>query len=152
MAITHWNPFREIAEMNERLNRAFGGPLLARDHDGGKDALVGFDWVPPVDILETAEEFQVKAQLPEVKREDIKIDVQDGVLSISGERKQEKEAQDKKWHRVEQSYGSFMRTFSLPNNVDQTKIQADYKDGVLTLRLPKAAAAQPRSIDIKVNN
>jgi len=151
MAITHWNPFREMAEINERLNRAFGNQLLTPEH-GNKDALVGFDWVPPVDILETTEEFQVKAQLPDVKREDIKIDVQDGVLSITGERKQEKEEQNKKWHRVEQSYGSFLRTFSLPNNVDQSQIQAEYKDGILTLRLPKAVAAQPRSIDIKVNN
>lgn len=152
MAITRWNPFRELEEINERLNRAFGRSMLTRDVDlPGKDALVGFDWAPTVDITENNEEFQIKAELPEVKKEDVKIRIEDGVLSISGERKQEKEEQNKKFHRVERSYGSFMRSFTLPTNIDETKIRADYKDGVLTLRIPKSAEAKPKAVEVKVS-
>jgi HSP20 family protein len=151
MAMSRWNPFREMEEMNERLNRAFGRSMLTRDIDhSGKDALVGFDWAPSVDITETPEEFQIKAELPEVRKEDVKVRVEDGVLSISGERKQEKEEQNKKWHRVERSYGSFMRTFTLPANVDETKLRADYKDGVLTMRLPKSENTKPKSVEVKI--
>ncbi|HET8938160.1 MAG TPA: Hsp20/alpha crystallin family protein [Polyangiales bacterium] len=151
MAITRWNPFRELEEMNDRLNRAFGRSQLARELDAqGKDALVGFDWAPTVDITENNEEFQIKAELPEVKKEDVKIHVEDGVLTLSGERKQEKEEQNKKWHRVERSYGSFMRSFTLPANIDDAKIRAEFKDGVLTMRLPKSATAKPKSIEVKL--
>lgn len=151
MAITRWNPFRELEDMNERLNRVFGGSTLARTLDStNKDALVEFDWAPSVDISENNEEFAIKAELPEVKKEDVKIDVQDGVLRISGERKQEKEEQNKKWHRVERAYGSFLRTFSLPSNVDESKIRAEYKDGVLNIRVPKSATAKPKSVEVKV--
>jgi HSP20 family protein len=152
MALTRWDPFRELEEMNDRLNRVFGRRSLARTAEPGtKDALVGFDWAPSVDISETNEEFQIKAELPEVKKEDVKVSIEDGVLRISGERKQEKEQQGKKWHRVERTYGSFMRTFTLPTNVDDSKVQADYKDGVLTLRLPKSATAKPKSVDVKIS-
>ena len=151
MAITRWDPFRELEEMNERLNRVFRGSSLARGQEGThKDQLVGFDWAPSVDISETAEEFQIKAELPEVKKEDVKVNIDNGVLRISGERKQETEQQGKKWHRVERTYGSFMRSFTLPTNVDDGKVQADYKDGVLTLRLPKSAAAKPKSVEVKI--
>jgi HSP20 family protein len=151
MALSRWNPFRELEEINERLNRTIGRSMLTRDLDlPGKDALVGFDWAPSVDIAETPEAFQIKAELPEVKKEDVKIHVEDGVLSISGERKQEKEEQNKKWHRVERSYGSFVRTFTLPANIDEAKIRAEYKDGVLTMQLPKSATAKPKSVEVKV--
>jgi len=151
MAITRWNPFRELEEMNDRLNRVFGGFAMSRDTaHSTKDALVGFDWSPSVDISETNEEFLIKAELPEVKKEDVKITIEDGVLRISGERKQEKEEHNKKLHRVERAYGSFMRTFTLPTNVDDAKVHAEYKDGVLTLRLPKSAAAKPKSLEVKV--
>lgn len=151
MAITRWNPFRELEEMNERVNRMFGGTALARDtqHDV-KDALVAFDWAPSVDISETPEEFQIKAELPEVKKDDVKITIEGGVLRIAGERKQEKQEQTKKWHRVERTYGSFMRSFTLPDNVDNAKIHADYKDGMLTLRLPKSATVKPKSVEVKI--
>lgn len=151
MAITRWNPFRELEEMNDRLNRAFGRSNLMRGLDTeAKDALVGFDWAPSVDITENAEEFQIKTELPEVKKEDVKIHVEDGVLTLSGERKQEKEEKDKKWHRVERSYGSFMRSFTLPTNVDDAKIRAELKDGILTLRLPKSASAKPKTVEVKL--
>lgn len=152
MALTRWNPFRELEDLNERINRSFGSSLRSRDIDApGKDALVGFDWSPSVDITETPEEFQIKAELPEVKKEDVKIRVENGMLSISGERKQEKEEQNKKWHRVERSYGSFLRTFTLPENVDESKVRAEFKDGLLTMRLPKAATAKPKATEIKIS-
>ena len=85
-----------------------------------------------------------------MKKEDVKIRVESGVLSITGERKQEKEEQNKKWHRVERNYGSFTRTFTLPENVDEAKIRADFKDGMLTMHLPKSAAAKPKAVEIKL--
>lgn len=151
MALMRWDPFRELEDMNDRLNRVFGRSGLARGAEGSnKDALVAFDWAPSVDIAETAEEFQIKAELPDVKKEDVKINIEDGVLRISGERRQEKEEQGKKWHRVERTYGSFLRTFTLPANVDDSKVQAEYKDGMLTLRLPKSAQAKPKSVEVKI--
>src|SRR5688572_3374586 len=105
MSIVRWDPFRELEDMSERLNRVFGRSAVARGEAPSKDALMVFDWAPTVDIVETAEEFQVKAELPEVKKEDVKVSVDRGVLRIEGERKQEKEEKGKKFHRVERSYG-----------------------------------------------
>jgi HSP20 family protein len=151
MSITRWDPFRELEEMNDRLNRVFGRSTLTRPGgEAGKDALTVFDWAPSVDIVETAEEFLIKAELPEVKKEDVKISVDGDVLRIEGERKQEKEEKGKKYHRTERSYGSFLRTFSLPDNVDESKIRADFKDGVLNVRLQKAEKAKPKAIEVKV--
>ena len=135
--------------MSERLNRVFGRSITtARD---GKDAMTTFDWAPSVDVLETAEDFQVKAELPDVKKEDVKVSVDGGMLRIQGERKQEKEDKGKKWHRVERSYGSFLRTFTLPENIDDTKVNAEFKDGILNVRLPKSEKAKPKSVEVKIN-
>ncbi len=150
MSIVHWDPFRELEDMNERLNRAFGRTRLARSSAKEKDALTVFDWAPNVDIIETAEEFQVKAELPDIKKEDVKVSVDNGVLRIEGERRQEKEEKGKKFHRVERTYGSFLRTFSLPDNVDESKVQADFKDGLLNVRLRKAEQATPKAIEVKI--
>jgi HSP20 family protein len=151
MSIVRWDPFRELEDMTDRLNRmlARGGP--ARSSGPAKDdALAVFDWAPSVDILETPEEFQIRVELPDVKKEDIKVSVDAGILRIEGDRKQEKEEKGKKYHRVERSYGSFLRTFRLPENVDESKVQADVKDGVLNVRLHKSAKPKPKSIEVKV--
>jgi HSP20 family protein len=108
------------------------------------------DWSPSVDIVETAEDFQVKCELPEVKKEDVKVNVSDGLLRIEGERKFDKEDKTKKYHRVERFYGSFMRSFALPDGVEQDKVKAEFKDGLLTVRLPKSPRTQPRSVDVKI--
>jgi HSP20 family protein len=151
MSIVSWDPFRELEDMSSRLNRVFGRSGLARTSEANEqNALTVFDWAPRVDISETPEEFQIKAELPDVKKEDVKVSVDAGVLRIEGERKQEKEEKGKKFHRVERTYGSFLRTFTLPDNVDETKIQADVKDGVLNVRLGKAAKAKPKAIEVKV--
>jgi HSP20 family protein len=137
--------------MSDRLNRVFGRSGLTRGgSEEGKDTMTTFDWAPTVDIAETAEEFQIKAELPEVKKEDVKVSVDNGLLRIEGERKQEKEEKGKKFHRIERSYGSFLRTFTLPDNVDGGNVRAEFKDGILNVRLPKAEKAKPKAIEIKV--
>ena len=149
MSIVRWDPFRELEDMSDRLNRMFGRSPLARE--SGKDAMIAFDWAPSVDISENNEEFVIKAELPGVNKDDVKVAVQDGIVRIEGERKQEKEEKDKKFHRIERSYGSFLRTFSLPTNIDEAKIQAQFKDGLLNVRLPKSPTAKPKSIEVKVS-
>lgn len=152
MSLVRWDPFHELDEMNARFNRLFGRSGAPRSGaDVGKEAMTAFDWAPSVDIAETPEEFRITAELPQVKKEDIHVSVEDRVLRIEGERKQEKEEKDVKLHRIERSYGSFLRTFSLPENVDAEKIHADSKDGVLVLHLPKSAAPtqQKKRIEIK---
>ena len=150
MSVVRWDPFRELEERSDRLNRVFARPGAARAADD-KGALLTFDWAPSVDIAETAEAFEIKAELPDVRKDDVRVTVEDGQLRISGERKQEKEEKGKKFHRVERSYGSFMRSFSLPENVDDSKLSAEYKDGVLNVRLPKTEKAKPRAIAVKVS-
>ena len=108
------------------------------------------DWAPPVDVQETDKEYLIKAELPEVKKEDVKVDVLDGVLTIEGERTQEKEEKGKKFHKVERSYGKFVRQFALPTEVDAAKVQAEFKDGMLNVHLPKTAVAKPKAIEVKV--
>lgn len=150
MSIVRWDPFRELEDMSNRLNRVFGRGGLARaTEDNGE--FITFDWAPSVDIAETVEAFEIKAELPDVKKEDVKVTVEDGQLRISGERKQEKEEKGKKFHRVERSYGSFLRSFALPENVDESKLSAEYRDGVLNVRLPKTERAKPKAIAVKVS-
>ncbi|MEX1301744.1 MAG: Hsp20/alpha crystallin family protein [Desulfotignum sp.] len=109
------------------------------------------DWAPSVDILETEKEFVIKAEIPGVSKDDVKISVDNGTLTIRGEKKQEKEEKNKKFHRVEQFYGSFARSFTLPENVDETKIEAAFKNGMLKLQIPKTTVSKPKAIDIKIN-
>ena len=148
MALVRWDPFRELEDMSDRLNRVFSRPAL---RTGGKENLTVADWIPTVDISETDGEYLIKAELPEVKKEDVKVTVEDGVLTIQGERRQEKEEKGKKFHRIERAYGTFLRTFALPMDVDETKIVADYKDGLLQLHLPKLARPLPKTIEVKVS-
>jgi len=150
MSLMRWDPFRELEDMSERLNRIFQRPQLGRAAEAGRERLTVPDWAPAVDIVETPEEFVLKADLPEIKKEEVKVTVENGVLSIEGERKQEKEEKGKRYHRIERSYGCFMRTFSIPDNVDETKVRAEFKDGILNLRLPKTEKAKPKAIEVKV--
>jgi HSP20 family protein len=140
--------FREMEEVSDRLNRFFGGRPLRGN--GGKESLIVTDWMPAVDIQETETEYLVKAELPEVKKEDVKVTVENGVLTVQGERKQEKEEKGKKFHRVERSYGTFLRTFAVPLDAEETKVAADFKDGVLRVHLPKTEKPRPKAIEVKV--
>ena len=148
MTLVRWDPFRELEEVSDRLNRMFARPSTPRTT--GKETMVVADWTPSVDISETEGEYQIKAEIPDVKKEDVKVTLEDGVLTIQGERKYEKEEKGKKYHRIERSYGSFVRTFSLPDVIDEEKVKAEFKDGVLNLHLPKSEKAKPKAIDVKV--
>jgi HSP20 family protein len=147
MTLVRWDPFRELEDMSERLNRVFSRPSL---RNSGKENLTVADWMPTVDISETEAEYLIKAELPEVRKEDVKVTVENGVLTLQGERRQEKEEKGKKFHRVERSYGSFVRSFSLPESVEESGVKAEYKDGVLNLHLPKSEKVKPKAIDVKV--
>jgi HSP20 family protein len=127
--------------MSERLNRVFSRPTL---RNTGKENLTVADWMPTVDISETESEYLIKAELPEVRKEDVKVTVENGVLTLQGERRQEKEEKGRRFHRVERSYGSFVRSFTLPESVDEGGVKAEYKDGVLALHLPKSEKVKPK--------
>lgn len=148
MALVRWDPFRELEEVSDRLNRMFARPSARAAN--GKETMIVADWTPSVDISETEGEYQIKAEIPDVKKEDVKVTVEDGVLTIQGERKHEKEEKGKKYHRIERSYGSFVRTFSLPDVIEEEKVKAEFKDGVLNLHLPKSEKAKPKAIEVKV--
>jgi HSP20 family protein len=147
--MTRWNPFKDLEEMEQRLSTYLGRP--AARTEAGKEAMTVAEWSPLVDITEDDKEYLIKADLPEVKKEDVKLTVQDDVMSISGERKYEKEEKGKKYHRVERAYGSFMRSFTLPEDADGSKVSAEYKEGVLKVHLPKSEKTKPKSIEVKVS-
>ncbi len=143
MAIVRWEPARELASMEiDRLNQMFSefyGQAFSRA------------WVPAVDIYETdAHEVVLKAELPDMKREDINLTFENGVLTLKGERKFEQEAKKENFQRIERRHGAFSRSFTLPNTVDATRISAAYKDGVLTIRLPQREEAKPKQIAVAV--
>jgi HSP20 family protein len=147
MKMMRWDPFRELEDMSTRLNRFFGQvPARATEEEGAFFA----DWSPAVDVEETDKEYLIKADLPAVKKEDVKVGIEEGILTVQGERKQEKEEKNKRFHRMERSYGKFVRRMSVPMDVDQQKVAAEFKDGVLNVHLPKSNGAKPRSVDIKV--
>jgi HSP20 family protein len=148
MAIVRWDPFREFGQLQDRLNRVFNDAYSR----SGDDALwTGGTWVPPVDIYQNGEhELVLKAELPDMSRENIEITVDNGTLSIKGEKKVSSDVKEEQFHRVERRYGTFSRSFSLPPTVDATKVAAEYKDGVLTVRLPLREEAKPRQIKVNV--
>ena len=145
---TRWNPYKDRDEFENRLATM----LDAREAtgNGGKEALTVAQWSPLVDITEEEKEYLIRAELPDMKKEDVRLTVENGVLTISGERKFEKEEQGRKYHRIERAYGSFVRSFSLPEDADGSKVSADFKDGMLQVHLPKSEKAKPKAIEIKV--
>ena len=144
--LTRWEPFRELEELQNRLSTIVSRAPRAN----GREDMTLADWVPIADITEDDKEYLIKAELPDMKKEDVKVTVENGVLTISGERKLEKEEKNKKYHRVERAYGRFVRSFSLPDDADPNGVQAEFKDGVLAVHLPKNEKAQPKQIDVKV--
>jgi HSP20 family protein len=148
MSLTRWDPFRELEDMSTRLNRMLAQPAAGRL---AEDRLTLADWTPAMDVQETDGEYLIKTDLPEVKKEDVRVEVLDGTLCVQGERRQEKEEKGKKFHRIERAYGRFERRLSLPTGVDPAKIAAEFKDGVLHVHLPKSPAARPRAVQIKVS-
>jgi HSP20 family protein len=149
-ALSRWDPFRELEDMQHRLSSVLGRQTQ-RSQEGGRESMTVAEWAPLVDISEDDNEYLIKADLPEVKKEELKITVENGVLVLSGERKLEKEEKGRKYHRIERAYGSFGRSFSLPDNADAEKVNAEFKDGVLKLHIAKSEAARPKQIEVKVS-
>src|SRR6202022_1615376 len=136
--ITRWEPLREMEDFQNRLSNfspLFGRPLRRTNGHGREDITLA-DWMPLADITEDEKEYLIKAELPELKREDVKVTVENGVLTISGERKFEKEEKRKKYNPVERAYGSFVRSFALPDLAEGDRVKAEFKDGMLTVHVP----------------
>ena len=150
-ALTRWNQLRQLEALQHGLGSLFSRSP-AQWPEGQEEQIAVPEWAPLVDISEDDKEYLIKAELPEVKKEDVKVTAQEGTLTIMGERKFEKEEKGKKYHRIERTYGSFGRSFSLPDDVSPAKVGAEFKDGVLTVHLVKDAKAKPQQIEVKVAN
>jgi HSP20 family protein len=148
MNIVRLDPFREMAALQDRVNRIFAD-VYRRDND---DLMTRGAWVPPVDIYDNGQhELVIKAELPDVNREDITLRVENHTLTIAGQKKMDTEVKDEQYHRVERAYGNFSRSFTLPQTVDTNAIGAEYKNGVLIVRLPVREEAKPKQIQVKVS-
>ena len=149
MAIVRWEPFRDLVMAQRDFDRLF---REAFSPQVGETELSTRSWAPPVDIYETEDAIVLKAELPGVDSKDVEVRVEDNTLYLKGERKFEKEVKEQNYHRVERSYGSFARSFSLPNSISADKVKAEFKDGLLTLTMPKREEAKPKTIKIDVSN
>ena len=150
MTLVRWSdPFREFAQLQDRLSRAFNDPYGRTGSDEG--LMTSGSWVPAVDIYQDGDhELVLKAELPDMTREDIDITVEKGTLTIKGEKKFASDVKEEQFHRIERRYGAFSRSFALPETVDAAKVRAEYKNGVLTVRLPLREEAKPRQIKVDV--
>jgi len=151
MTLVRWDPFREFAQIQDRLNRVFNDAYSRGPVNTDEGLMTTGTWLPPVDIYQNGDhELVLKAELPDMTREDIDITVDNGTLAIRGEKKLSNEVKEDQFHRMERRYGTFSRSFSLPPTVDPSRVSADYKQGVLTVRLPMREDAKPRSIKVDV--
>jgi HSP20 family protein len=145
-----WNQLRDMEAQN-RFHPFLGGfPIPNRMGNDEIHSLAVADWSPEVDISEDDRGYLLKADLPEMKKDDVRVTVEDGILSVSGERKSEKEDQKRKFHRIERSFGNFRRSFTLPEDADSSKVTADFRDGVLKVHLPTTARPKSKAIEVKV--
>ncbi|MCD6223743.1 MAG: Hsp20/alpha crystallin family protein [Deltaproteobacteria bacterium] len=147
MALKVWEPFEELSTLQDRINRLFEG--LMPEFGRGKASAVS-KWSPAVDIYEDKSNIYLDVEIPGMKKEDVKVKVEDKTLTVSGERKLEREEKKEGYYRMERSYGSFCRSFYLPDNVDPAKIKAKYESGVLKLSIPKKEEAKPKEIPVNV--
>ena len=148
MQMTKWDPFKDLLTLQDRMNRLFDDSMRGvRQTDEG---LAGAVWSPAVDIYETDNEVVLKAEVPGVNQKDIDIQVENNTLTLRGERKIDKETARENYHRIERSYGSFLRSFTLPGTIDQEKIRADYKDGVLKIEMPKLEETKSKQIKVSL--
>jgi HSP20 family protein len=144
--ITRWDPYRELATLQDRMNR-----LFQETAGNGETSLTNSGaFVPPVDVYENEHGLRLKLEVPGIDEKDLDVRIENNVLTVRGERKFEKEEKEENFHRIERRYGSFVRSFSLPNTVDSEKVSADYKNGVLTLELGKKAEAKPKQIKVNI--
>lgn len=145
MAIIRWDPFRDLVTLREKMNRLFEETFTGR---GEKKDLVSGTWSPSVDIYETENALVLSAEVPGMKEDEIEIKIEDNTLILQGERKFEKETKEENYHRIERSYGSFYRSFTLPNSIDQDKIQAEHENGILKITMPKKPELKPRKVKV----
>ncbi|MFM8720122.1 MAG: Hsp20/alpha crystallin family protein [Chthoniobacterales bacterium] len=146
--LTTWNPIREMESARNRMDRLFGRSLVPWT---GDEPFTSSEWSPLVDVSEDDKEFTIKADLPEVKKENVHVTIEDGTLRITGERKFEKEEKGRRYHRIERSYGTFERSFVLPEGAKTDKLKAEFKDGTLQVHLPKAPEIQTKAIEVPVS-
>ncbi|PYQ35791.1 MAG: molecular chaperone [Acidobacteria bacterium] len=144
MNIVRWDPYRDLTSFADRFNRAFGN-VTGRERD--EELSLG-TWVPPVDISEDKERITLTAELPGFREDQVDVQMEGGVLTIRGERKMEEEKEGRNFHRLERSYGHFVRSFTLPNNVDRDNIRASFNNGLLEIEMPKREEAKPKQIKI----
>ena len=142
--LTRWDPFREMQALQNRVNRMF------EEQYGNQEQMTTGAFVPPVDIYEDQQGIQLKLEVPGIDEKDLDIKVENNILTVSGERKFEKEQKEENFHRIERRYGSFTRSFTLPNTVDAEKISADYSNGVLSIQLAKREEAKPKQIKVSI--
>jgi HSP20 family protein len=145
MAIIRWDPFRDIVTLREKMNRLFEDAVTAR---GEEKEMISSTWTPSVDIYETENEIVLTAEVPGIDEKDIDIKIENNTLSLQGERKFEKETKEENYHRIERSYGSFFRSFTIPHNVDQDKIEAEHESGVLRILMPKKPETKPKKVKV----
>ena len=148
MTLIRLNPFREMEDLFDRFSRSLARSTPERG-DGGQEQMTLADWAPRVDISESDSEYQLKVELPEVRKEDVNVTVHQGVLTIEGDRSFEREESNRRYHRVERAYGRFARSFTLPESVDEKGIRAEHKDGMLYVHVAKSEDVKPKSIEIK---
>jgi HSP20 family protein len=148
MTLTKWDPFKDLITLQDRMNRLFDESV--RNVRPGDEALSSAIWSPAVDIYETEDEVVVKAELPEVNQKDIDIQIENNTLILRGERKFNKETKKENFHRIERAYGAFSRSFTLPSSINQEKISADYKDGILKISMPKREETKPKQIKVAI--
>ncbi|HXY52539.1 MAG TPA: Hsp20/alpha crystallin family protein [Terriglobales bacterium] len=144
--LTRWDPFREFSTLQERMNRLFRESFA----EAGQEALMSTTFAPPVDVYEDEHNVTLKIEVPGIEEKDIDVRIENNTLTVHGERKFEKEEKEENFRRVERQYGSFTRTFTLPNTVDVDKVSASYDKGVLKIALPKKAEAKPKQIKVNV--
>ncbi len=150
MNLVKWDPFGELENVSKQLTRILGSSFPARTGSGSSEVLTMADWAPTVDITETDTAYMIKGEIPGVDKEDVNVTIEDGIITMRGERKQEKEEKDKKFHRIERSYGSFLRSFRVPDDVDETAVKAEFKDGMINVTLPKSGKAQAKLINVSI--
>jgi HSP20 family protein len=151
-AMTRWDPLREMGELQRRLASVFDlAPSRRNSLTTDEENMTVPEWAPAVDIIEDDKEYLIKVELPEIQKDAVKVTVEGGTLTISGERKAEKEEKNRKFHRVERYYGRFVRSFSVPEDAEDGKVNAEFKDGVLRVHLAKSEKARPKQIEVKVN-
>jgi HSP20 family protein len=147
MRVIKWEPFRDVDDVFDR----FFAETMRRWPRGATENRAAQDWAPAADVSETEAEFLIKVDLPEVRKDEVSITVQDGVLTLAGERRQEQRAEGEKLHRVERLYGSFARRFALPENADEQAISAESRDGVILIHVPKVKVVQPQPRQIEIH-